>query len=144
MSYRELEIYQLSKSLAIEVHKMTLLLPKFELYEEGSQVRRSSKAVASMIVEGYGRKRYIADYVKHLVYALTECDETILHLEFLYETGSYKEKAVVDQYIASYDLLSKKINRFVSTIKKSPNKHNNNLPPPDDQSVSEDLNDYRL
>jgi hypothetical protein len=52
MSYRELRIYQESKRLAIEVHAMSLELPKFEMYEEGSQVRRSSKSVTSMIVEG--------------------------------------------------------------------------------------------
>ena len=86
--YRDLEIYQESKRLAIIVHKMTMHLPKFELYEEGSQVRRSSKSVASMIVEGYGRKRYKAEYIKFLTYAQSECDETLLHLEFLIETGS--------------------------------------------------------
>ena len=53
-SYRELEVYKESKRLAIIVHKMTLLLPKFELFEEGSQIRRSSKAVTSTLVEGYG------------------------------------------------------------------------------------------
>lgn len=42
-SFRELEVYQNSKELAIRIHKMTLLLPKFEMYEEASQRRRSSK-----------------------------------------------------------------------------------------------------
>ncbi len=65
-SYRDLDIYKDSKRLAIEIHKMSLLLPKFELYEEGSQVRRSAKAVTSAIVEGYGRKRYKADFIKFL------------------------------------------------------------------------------
>jgi four helix bundle protein len=89
-SYRDLEIYQESKSLAIDVHAMSLKLPKHELYEEGSQVRRSSKAVTTMIVEGYGRSRYKADYIKFLVYSQSECDETIIHLQFLLETGSSK------------------------------------------------------
>ena len=81
-SYRELDIYNDSKKLAIEVHKVTLILPKFELYEEGSQIRRSSKSVTAMIVEGYGRKRYKADFIKFLIYAQAECDETIVHLDF--------------------------------------------------------------
>ena len=35
-SYEDLEIYQLAKKLAVEVHRMTLdELPKFEMYEEG-------------------------------------------------------------------------------------------------------------
>jgi four helix bundle protein len=53
-SYRDLEVYKESKRLAIEVHKLFLSLPKFELYEEGSQILRSSKSVTSTIVEGYG------------------------------------------------------------------------------------------
>lgn len=72
-SYRELEIYRESKRLAIEIHKMSMLLPKHELYEESSQIRRSFKSVTAMIVEGYGRRRYKADYIKHLVYSHAEC-----------------------------------------------------------------------
>lgn len=89
-SYRDLEIYHESKRLAIEIHLMSLHLPKFEIYEEASQVRRSSKAVTSMIFEGFARRRYKPDYVKHLVYSLAECDETIIHLDFLFETKSLK------------------------------------------------------
>ena len=116
VSYRELEIYQVSKKLAIRVHAMTLRLPKFELYEEGGQARRSSKSVTSMIVGGYGRRRYKADYIKHLVYALTECDETIVHLEFLYETGSATD---VEENIAlrsEYEVLSKRINSYIRWV----------------------------
>ena len=50
-SYRDLEIYNLSYDLAVKVHKMSLKLPKYELYEEGSQIRRSSKGITSCIVE---------------------------------------------------------------------------------------------
>lgn len=33
-SYRDLEVYQESKRLAIEIHKISLALPKFEMYDE--------------------------------------------------------------------------------------------------------------
>lgn len=56
MNYRDLEIYKLAFKLAVEVHNLTLKLPKFELYEEGSQIRRSSKSVGANIVEGYGKR----------------------------------------------------------------------------------------
>ena len=54
-SYKDLEIYRLSYELAVKVHKMTLKLPKHEMYEEGSQVRKSAKGIVACIVEGYGR-----------------------------------------------------------------------------------------
>ena len=39
MSYRDLEIWKLARQVAIAVHRMTLQnLPKFEMYEEGSQI----------------------------------------------------------------------------------------------------------
>lgn len=115
-SYRDLDIYKESKRLAVEVHRMTLGLPKFELYEEGSQVRRSSKSVTSMIVEGYGRRRYKGDYIKYLVFAIAECDETILHLEFLYETSSWKDEDAFNKFMEGYDLLSKRINKFIQWV----------------------------
>ena len=62
MSYKNLEIWELSRSIIIEVQHMTLAqLPKYEMFEEGSQIRRSIKSVRSNIVEGYGRRRYKKD-----------------------------------------------------------------------------------
>lgn len=53
MSYKGLEVWQLVRELVIDIHRMTLHeLPKFEAFEEGSQIRRSVKSVKSNIVEG--------------------------------------------------------------------------------------------
>ena len=79
-SYKDLEIYRISYDLAVKIHKMSLKLPQ---YETGSQIRRASKGITSCIVEGSGRKKYKADFIKFLVYAHASCDETILHLNFL-------------------------------------------------------------
>jgi len=87
--YEDTEIYQLAKQLAVEIHRMTLEeLPKFEMYEEGSQIRRSSKSVVANFVEAYGMKRYPGDMVRYLTYSLASCDETKSHLEMLHESGS--------------------------------------------------------
>ena len=63
MSYRDLEIWRLARQVAIAVHRMTLQnLPKFEMYEEASQIRRSAKSISANIVEGYGRRRYKQEF----------------------------------------------------------------------------------
>lgn len=55
MSYRNLEIWQLARELVVDIHRMTLdELPKFEMFEEGTQIRRAMKSVKSNIVDGYG------------------------------------------------------------------------------------------
>ena len=78
MSYRTLEIWQLARDLSIEIHRMTLeSLPRLEMYEEGSQIRRSVKSIRSNIVEGYGRRRYKLEFIRFLMHAHASCDETI-------------------------------------------------------------------
>jgi four helix bundle protein len=54
---------------------MSLKLPKFELYETGSQIRRSMKSVKANIVEGYGRRYYKNDFIRFIIYALASTDE---------------------------------------------------------------------
>ncbi|MBK0371251.1 four helix bundle protein [Flavobacterium agrisoli] len=79
-SYKDLDIYTISMDLFIKLHPITLKLPKYELYELGSQLRRSSDSVVSNIVEGYGRRRYKADFVRFLVFSHSSCLETINHI----------------------------------------------------------------
>ena len=119
MSYRDLEIWKLARELTIEIHRMTLnKLPKLEMYEEGSQIRRSSKSIRSNIVEGYGRRRYKQDYIRFLCYAEASCDETIDHLETLFETGSLTDKNLYERLHASLRQLGKMINRFLSAVER--------------------------
>lgn len=54
-SYKDLDIYNLSLSLFYKTHTISLKLPKHELYELGSQIRRSVDSIVTNIVEGYGR-----------------------------------------------------------------------------------------
>jgi len=42
--YKELDIYRIAFELSIKLHNSSLKLPKFELFEQGSQVRSSQKA----------------------------------------------------------------------------------------------------
>jgi four helix bundle protein len=119
MSYEELEIWQLARELVIDIHKMTLTkLPKFEMFEEGSQIRKSSKSVRSTIVEGYGRRRYKQEFIRFLTYAIASNDETVDHLETLYETKSLSDEPLYQSLHNRSDLLGKKLNLFIQSVGK--------------------------
>ena len=110
MSYKKLHIWQLAKTVTIEIHKMTIsYLPKFEMYEEGAQIRRSIKSVRSNIVEGYGRRKYKNDFLKYLICAHASCNESLDHLEILYETKSLKNEEVFRNLHYKIDELRSKI-----------------------------------
>jgi len=102
--------------LVIKIHKMSLALPSFEKFEEGSQIRRSSKSVRSNIVEGYGRRRYKADHIRFIIYALSSNDETIDHLEILFETGSLTDENLYNELHSRLSKLGIKINNFLQVL----------------------------
>jgi four helix bundle protein len=103
-SFKDLEIYTLSFELAMELHELSLSFPKFETYEQGSQIRRSSKRIPACIAEGWGRRYYKNELVKFLIYALASCDETKVHLDF--SAGcKYISKEQHEGYIERYEIL---------------------------------------
>jgi hypothetical protein len=55
-SFRDLKVNQKLKALHLDVHHESLGFPKFELYELGSQVRRSSNAAPAILSEGWGSR----------------------------------------------------------------------------------------
>lgn len=116
-SYRDLEIYQLAYQLAIEVHKMTLTLPQYEMYEQGSQVRRSTKSIKDNIVEGYGRRKYKNEFIRFLIFAHSSCDEAISQLSMINEIH-FESKHQLG-LISEYEILSKKIYKFIDYVEKN-------------------------
>jgi four helix bundle protein len=122
MSYKKLEIWQMARDLVIDIHKMTLEeLPKFEMFEEGGQIRRSSKSVKSNIVEGYGRRKYKLEFLHFLSYAIASNDETIDHLETLFETSSLSDMKLFENLHNRLEILGKKINLFLQGVEREHN-----------------------
>lgn len=119
MSYKNLEIWKIAKEIVIEINEMSLKkLPKHEMYEVGSQIRRSSKSVKSNIVEGYGRRYYKQEFIHHLIIAIASNDETLDHLETLYETKSLLDEKLNQDLHSKIELLGKKINSFIQAVKE--------------------------
>ena len=119
MSYKKLQVWQLARELVIDIHKMTLRkLPKYEMFEEGSQIRRSIKSVKSNLVEGYGRRQYKQEFIRFLVYAISSNDETIDHLETLFETESLRDNKLYETIHGKLEVLGKKLNLFIQSVEK--------------------------
>jgi len=123
LSYKKLEIWQLSRELVIEVHRMTFLLPKFEQFEEAQQIRRSIKSVKSNIVEGYGRRRYKQEFIRFLIFSISSLDETVDQLETLSETGSLEDNIVFESLRNKMIMLSKKLITFLRSVEEHHNEY---------------------
>lgn len=90
-SFEDLEVYQKLLSLALEVHELTLSFPKFEMYELGSQLRRSSNSAPANLAEGWNNK-HIKIYLEGINHSQGEIRETCHHLYVAFKKGYLSEE----------------------------------------------------
>lgn len=114
--YKNLIVYNIAYDLSLKIHRMSLTLPQFEKYEEGSQIRRSSKSVCANIVEGFAFRKHKNEYIHYLYRSYASCEETIFHVEELFDTGSLNDKEIYSNLKSSYHNLSGKLFRFIQTV----------------------------
>lgn len=101
----ELEVYRRLFKLALEVHELTMTFPKFELYELGSQLRRSSNSSPANLAEGFGNK-HTAIYVECISRAQGEIRETKHHLRIAHKKG-YLSKEKFEYFVSEYEQCSR-------------------------------------
>jgi len=81
-SCRDLDVFNLAYTLAMEVFRLTARFPKEERYALVDQIRRSSRSVCGNIVEGFAKRRYEGVFKNSLNNSLGESEETRLWLDF--------------------------------------------------------------
>lgn len=94
-----------------------------EQFEEAQQIRRSIKSVRSNIVEGYGRRFYKQEFVRFIIIALASNDETIDHLETLFETKSLTDENEFNDLKSRLVSLGKMLNNFLAALHRDHNKN---------------------
>ena len=104
--HRDLKVFQLSYSLAMDIFRLSKSFPKEELYSLTDQIRRSSRSVAANIAEGFRKRRY----PNHFVSKLTDCDaeatETQVWIDFAFDCG-YLSKENRDRLTCGYEEVGK-------------------------------------
>lgn len=105
MQVENLECYRKLFHLALEVSELTTTFPKFELYELGSQIRRSSNSAPANLAEGFGNK-HTNIYLECISRAQGEIRETKHHLNIAFSKG-YLTKAQITCFTENYVECSK-------------------------------------
>ena len=111
-SYRDLEAWQLSMSLAEAVYELTRRFPREELYGLTSQLRRAAVGIPSHVSEGHqhGARAY-RNYVTIALGAQTEC-ETQLEL-------ARRLKTAPPEDIESVARLAARVGRVLHSLRRS-------------------------
>lgn len=114
MKFEDLDVYQRLVKLVMKVHTLTMSFPRFEMYELGSQLRRSSNSVAANLAEGFGNK-HTNIYTEGISRAQGEIRETKHHLRVAFQKG-YCQKEIFHQLIDEFEICSRMLFRLEEAI----------------------------
>ena len=98
----------------LAVHEESLRFPKFELYELGSQIRRSSNAAPAILAEGCG-SRHTNIYLEAIDRSKGEVRETQHHLDMAHakkyvDSGRWTELDAA--YVIAYKMMARLYERL--------------------------------
>lgn len=113
-SFRELEVYILSRKLADEIFAVSRKFPKEELYSLTDQIRRSSRSVGAQIAEAWAKRCYPKYFINKLTDADGEQQETQHWIEVANDCGYLSNECVkswLDQYGSIGRMLSSMIQK---------------------------------
>ena len=110
-SFRDLEIYEESYQLMIEIHQHINRLPYFERMELPSQIRHASKSIPTNIAEGWAKHHNTKDFKRYLDIALGSTNEMEVHLETVKDL-KYLGQEVCINLLKRYKFLGGKIVRL--------------------------------
>ena len=115
-NFEKLKIWQKAMDVAVEVYKVSLLLPNDERFNLIHQIKKCAVSIPSNIAEGYGRNTdksfsHFLDISRGSLFEI----ETQLHIAN--ELGFITNKDLYDQILSQIEEESKMINAFSKTLK---------------------------
>ena len=126
-SYRDLDVYRLSRQLSREIFEITKMFPKEEMYSLTDQVRRSSRSIGAQIAEAWAKRKY----VKHFVSKLTDADGEQQESQHWIETAldcSYITKEIAENLLNQYSSVGKMLNSMITKAEAFCNRTDYRIP----------------
>lgn len=108
--FRDLVLWQRAMELAAEVHRVTLKLPRHELFGLAAQMRRSAVSIPSNIAEESGR-RTTREFIAFLHIARGSLSE--LRTQLLLAT---KVGYVTEPEISAADKLTEEVGKLLNAV----------------------------
>jgi four helix bundle protein len=112
-SYRDLEVYKLSRELSKQIFEISKSFPREEMYSLTDQVRRCSRSIGGQIAEAWGKRKY----EKHFVSKLTDADGEQLETQHWIDTAfdcSYISMEASKNLLLKCTMIGKMLNSMIN------------------------------
>ena len=102
-TYEDLEVFQRTYRISLDVHRTSLQFPKVEQFGGlADQMRRASKSVCGNVAEGFGKQRRSnAEFKRYLLMAIGSADEMQAWLRYCGDL-EYIDRKVCERWRDEY------------------------------------------
>ena len=115
--YKDLRVYQLAYSLAMEIFQETKRFPVEERYSLTDQIRRCSRSIPTNLAEAWKKRKYGKAFVSKLIDCSSEAAEVEVWIDFSLDCG-YLQKDRHEYFAGKYD----EVNRMLYSMLNQPEK----------------------
>jgi four helix bundle protein len=112
-SFRDLDVYRLSRELSNEIFTITKSFPKEEQYSLTDQIRRSSRSIGAQIAESWAKRRYEKHFISKLTDADGEQQETQHWIEIAYDCR-YIDQSLMDSLLEKCSSIGRMLNTMLT------------------------------
>lgn len=112
-SFRELEVYKLTKQMSFEIFEVSKSFPKEEIYSLTDQIRRSSRSVGAQIAECWAKRKYEKHFVSKLTDADGEQQETQHWIDTAFDCKYITEEQRI-YFLSKYSEIGKMIQAMIN------------------------------
>ena len=93
-TFEDLEVFQRSYRLSLEIHRASLHFPALEQRALGDQIRRASKSICANIAEGFSKQAYSSgEFRRYLAIATGSADEMRVWIRYCFDLELIDEAA---------------------------------------------------
>ena len=119
MYWRNLDVWEKTHELVLEIYRITSTFPKSEMYGLSDQLKRAAASVPANIVEGQSRQT-TKEYL-HFLYNARGSLEEVRYFLFLSMQLKFLDEDTYREMEDRYESASKMLNGLIKSLKK---KHN--------------------
>ncbi len=86
--FEDLEVFQRAYKVSLELHRVSLQMPRTEQYALADQLRRASKSICANLAEGFGRQAQSkAEFQRFIRMSIGSADEMRVWLRYCFDLG---------------------------------------------------------
>src|SRR5258706_5664796 len=114
--FEDLEVFKRAYVLSLEIHRVSLTMPRMEQQALADQVRRASKSICANLAEGFGKQSQSkAEFKRFILMSIGSADEMRVWSRYCFDLG-YIDQSTWQRLRDEYELIAKLLKCMIMRI----------------------------